>query len=86
MNSNSKFVDEAVFETAAVELGVPIEVVKKVFMKGQVQFTSRKIAEGSLETIMWPRFGKFRPKFKAVYKSHTAMASREIKKVTKKPK
>lgn len=86
MNSNSKFIEEAVFETASLELGIPIDVVKKVFMEGQVGFTSRKIAEGSLETIMWPRFGKFRPKFKAIYKSHTEMARKQIRKVTKKPK
>lgn len=86
MNSNSKEVEELVFETAALELGLPLSMVKSVFLKGQVQFTSRKIAEGSLETIMWPRFGKFRPKFSIMYKIHNSMATREIKKATKKPK
>lgn len=86
MNSNSKYTEEIVFETASLDLGIPVDVVKKVFMEGQVQFTSKKIAEGTLETVMWPRLGKFRPKFKQIAKIDKTIASREIKKATKKPK
>lgn len=85
MNSNTKYVDQLVFETAALDLGIPLDKVRSAF-EAQVQFTSRKIGEGSLETVMWPYFGKFRPKLPKLYKKQQMMGEREIRKATKRPK
>lgn len=84
MNSNSKYVDQLVFETASLELGIPIEQIRSAF-NAQVQYTSRAIGEGNLETVMWPFFGKFQPKILKLYKKQRTAAETGIRKATKKP-
>ena len=81
---NTEYVEQMVFETAALELGLELKTVKEVF-QAQVEFTSRKIAEGTLETVMWPDLGKFTPKMDVRYKQMVNLATREIKKATKNP-
>lgn len=84
MNSNSEYVHSLVFETASAELGIDLKTVEAVF-KAQVQYTSRKIGEGTLETIMWPRIGKFRPKMKEMRLMDKKLATADIRKATKTP-
>lgn len=83
MRENSKKVKELVFETAAVDLGISQSLVEEVF-QAQVKFTSRKIGEGGFETVMWPKFGKFRPKMKDYYIVQREKATKEIRQATKK--
>lgn len=65
MSATKIVCNEFLYRMTAAKTSVSPEQVEE-FFSFICEFTEKKINEGSLETVMIPHFGKFRPKLKQV--------------------